>query len=198
MSNEKVHFEQGMQWERIRWEDVLRARAFAFACRLDRRLQEASEAASRPEIGLAEALRSRLRRAVADGGSPERLFDIVARVHDELDYLPKPPLPTGLRGFFDELLATEQDVAVVLAPTVRAAWHAAAWEGAATAGDTRRAGVDEDSFYPVAVIPQAELYNPLMWPLVGRQAPGPVAKDDEIGPSFDEDAPAVLFARAEA
>src|SRR5690625_4512786 len=117
MSNETIRFAEAMRWEGVRWEDVRRARAAALACRVDRRLQEASEAASRPEMGLADSLRRRLRRAATDGGPVERLLDVVAVIHEQLDYLPKPPLPAGLRVFFDELLGPERSGAVVIAPT---------------------------------------------------------------------------------
>lgn len=170
--------------EEVPWSGVLRARALGWACRTDRRLQEAAEAGSRPEAALAGSLRTRLREAVAARASTEELFEVVDDVHGQLEYLPKPSLPVGLRVFIRELFGPERDDRLVIAPAARASWPAAAKAGAEA--------------FPVAVIPQRDLTNPLMWPLVGLQAatfPGWEDAEKLLNRTLG---PALSFARAAA
>ena len=153
--------------KQIAWDSVERARALALACRLDRQLHEAAEVASRPEARLAGHLRHQLQRAVAARTPTAALFSLLASVHEQLAFLPKPELPTGLRVFFREVFGSRWDDEVVVAPVADMHWPRTGADGhalAVTAGDVMP--------QPITVIPRAELYNPLMWPLIGLQAGG--------------------------
>lgn len=171
--------------EEVPWTGVLLSGALGWACRTYRRLEEAAAVGSRPEAALAASLQDRLRRAVAGKASAEQLFEVLAEVHGQLDYLPKPPLPVGLRVFIRELFGTERDGRLVIAPTSRASWPQRAVDGA-------------DGSFPVAVIPQTDLSNPLMWPLIGLQAatfPGWEDGEKVLARTLG---PALSFARAAA
>lgn len=172
------------------WAEVERGRIFALACRLDRSLQEAAATASRPEAGLADVLRGELGRAVGAGAAGQSLLDAVATIHSQLDYLPKPAPPKGMRVFFREVLGPHWDERIVIAPTAVAAWR----KSQSTVPQLQGGRAD----YTVGVIPQAELHNPLMWSLVGLQATGGIDGDRAMDTLSRRVGPALLFARAEA
>lgn len=150
---------------RIDWHRVERGRALAFACRVDRQLHEASQTAPRPETVLAARLRRRLRDAVTSNSATQQLFAVVAAVHEQLAFLPAVDLPVGLRGFLREVLGSRWDSEVVVAAVSAPQWPRHEQDRRAA----HRPAVFDDLQQPVTVIPRAEMYNPLMWPLVGLQ-----------------------------
>lgn len=159
--------------KQIQWKFIERARALALACRLDRQLHEAAQTASRPEARLAGHLRHQLQRAGAESRSTDALFNLVATVHGQLAFLPKPKLPTGLRVFLREVFGSRWDAEVVVAPVSTVHWPRTGRlpEGEAMAEVQLSPPTGRDVVQqPITVIPRAELYNPLMWPLIGLQA----------------------------
>lgn len=199
--------EHGMK---VEWGSVERGRALALACRLDRRLHDAGETASRPEHLLAERLRQQLRRVVTAGPTTAQLFHVVATVHEQLAFLPKPDLPTGLRVFLREVFGEGWDEEVVVAAGTDCRWLGAGGDvhgetggaignGTGGSGETLSGGVlSGDGAQPVAVIPGAEVHNPLMWPLAGLQVGGFDGWEDAIEKVQAQIGTGLSFARAEA
>lgn len=186
--------------KQIEWEFVERARALALACRLDRQLHEAVETASRPEARLAGHLRQQLQRAVAARASTATLFAVVASVHEQLAFLPKPELPTGLRVFLREVFGPRWDAEVVVAPVATMHWPRAGGEPDADEGGGRSSSAADAHAVeqPVTVIPRAELYNPLMWPLIGLQAAVYDGWEDAEQRVVERIGPGLTLAKAEA
>lgn len=180
-------------WQQLEWHAVARARALAFACRLDRQLEEVSAVAERPESRLAARLRTELQAAVEramDEGHPpgaDALFAAAEAVHEQLAYLPKPAMPAGVRVFLRGLFDRRWDENVVVAAVSRPRWPLA------RAG---RGGTDPDR--PVTVLPRADMRNPLMWPLIALQGADIVGWTDAEERVRQALGPGVRFAVAEA
>lgn len=211
-------------WLQLRWDEAVRARALALACRLDRQLEETSAVAKRPESRLAARLRAELQSAVAEGVETEGLFATVAAVHRQMAWLPKPKLPIGIRVFLRELFGGGWDEDLVVAALADARWPLAVrWEGqrpsieatgllgreredvGATAGGEPKAdeadvrpSLSGGAALPVAVIPQAEMRDPLMWPLVALQGALIGGWSDAAERIRERVGPGLWFALAEA
>ncbi|MFO7265730.1 MAG: hypothetical protein C0P62_006005 [Bacillota bacterium] len=181
-------------WRQLRWDEAVRARALAIACRVDRQLEETAAIAKKPESRLAARLREELQRAAREGGSVEVLFRTAAAVHQQLAWLPKPKLPIGIRVFLRELFGGEWNEDLVVAALADPAWpltvrvegreprvelsgslgrglagRAAGGSPGGSAGDESDSAGGLSGALPVAVIPQAEMRDPMMWPLVALQ-----------------------------
>lgn len=172
------------------WESVRRARAVAFACRTVRQLDVVTAGAAKPESRLAADWRETLFAAVAADGGTDELLAVVEAIHARLAYLPQPTLPTGMRVFLREMFGQQWDEQVVVAAVADARWPGA--------GEAPVAHVDDGGAAPITVIPRAELYNPLMWPLVALQGAAIVGWDEAEERVADLAGPGLFFARAEA
>lgn len=180
-------------WRQLEWNAAARARAVALACRLDRQLEQVAAVASRPESRLANRLRTELQVAVEGAPSTDGLFATVEAIHEQVTYLPKLGMPTGVRVFLRSLFGASWDDDVVVAALPAARWP----RTHATESDV--AGASPRPKRPVAVIPQAETGNPLMWPLVALQGASIVGWSDDGEERVRELAgPGVFFAMAES
>lgn len=171
-------------WKQLAWDGAARARAIALACRLDRQLEEVVGVAARPESRLAGRLRTELQATAEEAATTEALFAAVEAIHEQLAYLPKPGMPTGVRVFLRELFGHrwDEDVVVAAVATVR-------WPLARVAASPER---------PITVIPRADIRNPLMWPLIALQGASLMGWTDAERQVGDVVGPGLLFAMAEA
>lgn len=193
-------------WKQLEWDAAARARSIALACRLDRQLEEVAGVASRPESRLAHRLRAELQNAAATAATTAEVFAAVEAIHEQLAYLPKPAMPTGVRVFLRDLFGRRWDDNVVVAAVARPRWPlgqvlAKGGENVPTVGGDGY-GVASDVVpspeRPVTVIPRAEMRNPLMWPLIAVQGAGIVGWSDAEQRVRDAAGPGVWFALAEA
>lgn len=174
----------GNAWKQLAWEEMFGARALALACRLDRQLEEVAAAASRPESRLAGRLRTELQEAASGAATAAHVVASVESIHNQLAYLPKPDMPTGVRVLLRELFGSRLDDDVVVAAVSTTRWPL----GGRSASPER----------PITVIPRAEVRNPLMWPLVGLQGAAIAGWTDGESRVQDVVGPGLLFAMAEA
>lgn len=178
-------------WKQLEWDAVALARAIALACRLDRQLEEVAAVASRAESRLAGRLRTELQEAAATVKRTAQLFATIEVIHGQLAYLPRPGMPMGVRVFLRELFGERWDEDIVVAPVSTARWplhHDSGGEAVWPPSPER----------PVAVIPQAELRNPLMWPLIAMQGARIVGWTEVEHRVGQLAGPGVWFAMAEA
>lgn len=188
-------------WKQLEWDAVARARGVALACRLDRQLEEVTAVASRPESRLAHRLRTELQAAVETAATTDELFASVEAIHEQLAYLPKPAMPTGVRVFLRELFGGRWDDDVVVAAVSRPRWPAiqAPADGRGDgSGSGFASGFVPSPERPVTVIPRGEMRNPLTWPLIAVQGAGIVGWIDMEQRVREAAGPGVWFAMAEA